>query len=127
MANERIVILAAKGGDPEIEFVIGNAQWGSYRLKIYNKQAKAWETAGEGVSWDSVEDRFEIGKTPKQLNGTSLLWNLVITPMQVGDPYLVRVNMYQDGKVVEGGSITHQGKTLLETHPAAGLVKVVAV
>ncbi len=127
MANERIVVLKATGPQPEIEFRIGNAQWGSYKLKILTPKTNTWEDAGEGVNWDKVEDRFKIGKTAKELDGAFLRWTLAITPVRVGDPYSVSVNIYQGNKIAEGGSILHQGETLLETHPAAGLVKVVAV
>lgn len=124
MANERIVLLKATGPDPEIEFLIEHAQWGSYKLKVYTTKKKAWTVAGEGVNWDKVEDRFKIGQTAKQLNGGALRWTLAITPVQVGDPYSVTVNIYQNKKIVEGGTIPHRGTTLMATHPAAGLVKV---
>jgi hypothetical protein len=127
MANERFVLLKANGPDPEIEFRIGNAQWGSYKLKIWVSKKKGWEVAGEGVNWDTVEDRFKIGRTAKQLNGAFLRWTLAVTPVQVGDPYIATVNIYQSNKIVEGGTVLHQGTTLMETHPAAGFVKVVAV
>jgi hypothetical protein len=127
MANERIVLLKGKGAAPEIEFLIGNAQWGSYKLEIFSPKTSIWEESGAGVNWDTVEDRFKIGKTAKELDGAFLRWTLAITPLKVGDPYSVSVNIYQAAKIVEGGSILHHGVTLLETHPAAGLVKVVAV
>ena len=127
MANERIVVLKANGPDPEIEFLIGNAQWGSYKLDIFNSKTSTWEEAGAGVNWDKIEDRFKIGKTAKELDGVFLRWTLAITPVHVGDPYSVSVNIYQGNTIVEGGSILHRGETLLETHPAAGLVKVVTV
>jgi hypothetical protein len=95
MANEQIVVLKAADADPEIEILIGNAQWGSYELDVFLPNATAWESAGQGVNWDKIEDRFKIGKTARQLNGAFLRWTLAITPVQVGDPYIVSVNIYQ--------------------------------
>lgn len=127
MAGEHIVLVKKGGVKPEIEFLIGNAQWGSYKLKRYNPKTKQWNDVQEGVSWDKIEDRFEVGPTASGLDGIFLRWTVAVTPIQVGDPYSVSVNIYQGNKVVEGGAIAHRGTTVLETHPIAGLVKVVAV
>lgn len=125
MANERIVVLKSAGPKPEVEFVIGEAQWGSYKLKLQLPDAATWTEVAEGVNWDKVEDVVEVGKAAAQLNGAHLRWTLAITPLQVGDPFHVVVNIKQGGAIVEGGTIIHRGTTLLETHPAAGLVKLV--
>lgn len=127
MANEHIVVLRASGGIPEIEFIIGNAQWGSYRLSLHRPGPAGGQEIGQGVNWDNVSDRFAIGLPAQELHACLLSWTIAITPVTVGDPYVARVNVYQGNQVVDGGTILHQGTTLLQTHPVAGLVKVVAI
>jgi len=109
MANERIALLQKSGGKPSVRVTIGQAQWGSYAIYLTTKNRQAWETGDDkiwkGHSWDEVEASHNLGMTPNQLDGRELWVDMIITPVNIGDPYAATIEIMQKGLPVEGGQL----------------------
>ena len=111
-ANGSKVVLK-KGGKPVvIEITIGQAQWGRYKITLWDSDGHKFEPVGEGLNYDQVPDFFEINKSIASLKDRLLSWDVAIAPLGNGksELYSLVVRISQGGQVVPGGSIVDTGQ-----------------
>ena len=99
------------GADPKVEIIIGQAQFGEYKVKKKDTAGKK-KVIREGDNDDNVADIFPVGGTAKSLKDQILLWNIIIRAL-TDDPnelYFAQVVVTQNKKPCEGGAFTYQGK-----------------
>jgi hypothetical protein len=107
MAGRKIKISRA-GGVPNIEVVIGYANWGTYKIKIWDENGKNPQVIGEGFSGDDISDLFSIG-SPAALQGKTLSWKVRVAAPEEGETnqYHITVLLKQDGKILKDGLYTY--------------------
>ena len=76
--------LKKSGGVPTIEIVIGNALWGTYKFKLWDKDGKNPDIIGSGFSGDGIDDEFKIGAI-SSLNGRYLSWKMAVSGFEDGE------------------------------------------
>ncbi|OGF58669.1 MAG: hypothetical protein A2Y62_03965 [Candidatus Fischerbacteria bacterium RBG_13_37_8] len=97
-------------GNLQIEIIIGYAQQGRYKIRLWDKDRRNPKVVGEGVNWDEIADTFDLGPANKLINKT-LSWDVIVTALQSksGQFYCVTVILKQKGKPVEGGIFQESG------------------
>jgi hypothetical protein len=126
MANEKRVVLKKGGPTPDVEVIVGEAQWGSYTIRLGAADGKSWDREWPGRSWDSIQDRFSLEKSASELDKRDLGIDLVLTPVKVGDPYAAEVRITQGGHNVPGGSQIYKGTTSGHNEHILDMVRLVA-
>lgn len=104
------VTLKKADGDPSIEVVIGQANWGNYSIKLFDKSNQNPKEIGSGFSDDHIADIHAIGPIAT-LNKRFLTWKLrsaSLSPSD-GDRYAMTVLIKQNGRAVPGGIYTYSG------------------
>ena len=107
----REIKLDPNGADPEVEIIIGQAQFGEYVVSRKDTSGNKHEVK-DGDNDDNVIDKFPVGDTAENLKGQRLIWDLII-PAVTDDPnelYFAQVVVTQSNIAVEGGTFTYQGK-----------------
>ena len=109
--NEKLVRLKPTGPKPEVEMIIGQAQWGKYVIDLWDSEGTKFETVGSGLNVDQIPDKFTIPHLPKKLQRRMLSWEVKIAAFskQPGQLYSVTVRITQAGKVCPGGLIQDSG------------------
>jgi hypothetical protein len=104
------VTLKKADGDPSIEVVIGQANWGTYKIKLFDKQNQNPTVVGSGFNDDNIADIHTIG-TISTLNNRFLTWKLRSASLDPsdGDRYAMTVLIKQQGQTVPGGIFTYTG------------------
>ena len=104
------VTLKKAYGDPSIEVIIGQANWGAYKIKLWDKENQNGVVVGSGFSGDNIADIHVIGTVPTLKNRylTWLLRSASLSPSD-GDRYAMTVLIKQNGKTVPGGIFTYSG------------------
>jgi hypothetical protein len=109
--SEKLVRLASGAGAPEVELTVGQAQWGSYELYLWDPEGRNFETLGAGLNVDQIPDRFVIPKSLSTLNGFLLSWEVKIAAFSSGPGqlYAATINITQNGNPVSGGRVVNSG------------------
>ncbi len=121
------VAILKKSKAVSIEVRIGLAERGSYLVSLWDDKKSTWSELGAGNSWDRIEDKFQIGQTPSQLDGSDLGWKIGIISEDKGVPYAARFTILQEGQPVQGGEFIYSGqmKTDENFERIRGLVRLV--
>jgi hypothetical protein len=108
---EKIARLSQAGSMPQIEIIIGQAQFGTYDLYLWDAAGVNFELIGSGLNVDQVSDQFTINKPVAALNGMMATWEVKIGAFSSspGQLYAVTIKITQDGQVVPGGQIVNSG------------------
>jgi hypothetical protein len=108
---EKIARLKKADGTPDVEIIIGQAQWGSYDLILWDEDGLNEATIGSGLNVDQIPDKFPINKPLTQLNGSLLSWEVSIASFagKEGELYSVTIKITQNNAVVPGGEIVNSG------------------
>lgn len=108
---DKIAKLKRSGPSPVVEVIIGQAQVGTYDIRIWDDERKNPEDVGSGISWDDISDTHPIKYSVAKLEGRFLSWHIVVdSPTGLdGELYSVVVLVRQDGDVVEGGFFQRTG------------------
>ena len=104
-----IVAISGKGGPPIIEIIIGQAQWGSYKIYLWDPPGHNYTLIGSGLSDDNVEDRITLNQPVNTLDSFSLTWEVNIQSSDggAGELYSVVVRVLQDGNLA--GEVVNEG------------------
>lgn len=97
-------------GEPQVEVIIGQAQFGTYRIYLWDSSGKNPKTIGEGTSNDDVADIFSLGPL-SDLNGKILTWEVLVSSAtsDPGQLYAVTVVFRQNGTALPGGVFSQSG------------------
>ncbi len=111
MANEKLVQLDAKGPSPEVEIIIGQAQWGKYVIDLWDPAGTQYEIVGTGLNVDQIPDKFTLKQTTAKLNKRLLSWEVKIAAFSStpGQLYSVVVRITQGGNLCPGGLVQDAG------------------
>lgn|SRR5215510_15397999 len=109
--SEKLVRLASGAGAPEVELTVGQEQWGSYELYLWDPEGRNFEMLGAGLNVDQIPDRFVIPKSLSALNGFLLSWEVKIAAFSSGPGqlYAATINITQNGNPVSGGRVVNSG------------------
>ena len=103
--------LDPEGANPEVEIIIGQAQFGEYIVSRKDTTGTKHEIK-EGDNDDDVTDKFPVGGTAANLKDQILRWHLLIRAL-TDDPnelYFAQLVVTQDNKPADGGTFTYQGQ-----------------
>lgn len=108
---EKLVRLSKGAGAPEIEIIIGQAQWGSYSIYLWDQNGLNPDVVGTGINVDQIPDKFTVQKALAALNGAIISWEVSIAAFSSspGQLYAVTIRITQKGSVVPGGEIVNSG------------------
>ncbi|MDY6986924.1 MAG: hypothetical protein SWQ30_02605 [Thermodesulfobacteriota bacterium] len=98
-------------GNPQVEIIIGHAQFGKYQLLLWDKDGRNPEALGQGTNDDDVDDVFDLGD-PASLHERCLSWEIIVASPGGGPGglYSVIVLLRQEGKTVKGGMFQESGE-----------------
>jgi hypothetical protein len=128
MADIKTVRLSAAGGPPNVEIVIGHAQFGKYELSLFDTDGRNPVVLGAGLSHDQLPDAFQIDGDPRALDARFLSWSANLIPAG-GEPnprFSLTVHVRQDGREVPGSPLV-AGGPLPGAHVEFGFVKLAVV
>ena len=125
--SSNILKLQKSGGDPSIEVVVGHAHWGTYKVKLWDKNGQNPKEIGTGFSGDNIDDELTIGKI-STLNDRYLSWKVRTASLNpaAGDQYQVTILIRQKGHTVDGGVYSYSGE-LDTVQTVGGFVKIQVV
>lgn len=108
---EKTVTLSGSGGVPQLEVIVGNAQFGKYQTALYDSTDHNPEDIGSGVNTDTIPDKFPIKDSRGSLNNRVLTWDVIVAAFVSGPGqfYSVTIKITQDDKVVTGGLFQYNG------------------
>ena len=96
---EKIIGLSGDKGEPEVEIVIGFAQFGKYRFSLSTPNGEEFRAIFEGDNADSRPDKFVVPWPVEELDNRVLRWKVIIAAFETGpgELYSVIVRVRQDG------------------------------
>jgi|SRR5882724_9544431 len=116
MPDIKLAKLDKNGGLPEIEIVIGQAQFGRYSFSLWDATGHNPVVVREGVNTDGIPDIFVIDKTVgiqtvDDLNGRFFSWSVNIAAFSnsPGQLYSVAIHIRQKGNDVPDAPFISQG------------------
>ncbi len=99
--EDRNVQLDRNGGNPQVEILIGQAQFGAYAIYLWDANGQNEEQIGSGVNDDEIADEFTIGGDVVDLHQRYVTWQADLVPLGGGQQnYAVFVLFKQDGEIV---------------------------
>ena len=107
----RTVTLSSQKGVPKVEVFIGQANFGKYRLLLWDANGKNAQLFGKGINVDQVEDKFPIGTSVGDLDDRILSWEIIIAAFtgNPGQRYSASVSITQNGAQVQHGLFEYKG------------------
>lgn len=107
---DTLTVLAVGGGVPEVEIVIGQAQFGTYEIYLWDSDGTSPRLIGKGLNTDSLPDVHPIGPAAA-LGGKKMTWQCVVSAPKKspGQKYSVTVIVRQDGNVCENSPYQQTG------------------
>ena len=109
--SENIIKLKKTHGSPTVEIIIGRANFGTYKVKLWDKDGSNPKLIGTGFNDDAIDDEHSINGFGS-INGKFLSWKATTAkPDNTSSArYGVTVLIRQKGKTVEGGLYQYSGK-----------------
>lgn len=106
---EKIAKLKSSDGSPRVEIIIGQAQWGAYKLFLWTPDGSSSQQLGHGLNVDQIPDVYTISQPLNTLNNYMLTWEVAIAAFSSapGQLYSVTVNISQQGSIVQGGQVVN--------------------
>jgi hypothetical protein len=94
------ITLAADGGVPDIESVVGNANFGGYKIELWDSPNHS-EVIGTNDG-TQPENRFSLKYSPAELVTRRMVWNGKVRPFQEGQnlPFSVECCFYQNDTLI---------------------------
>ena len=112
MAEIQTLTLTAADGPPNVEIVIGHAQFGKYELALFDADGRNPVVIGAGLTHDHLPDKFQITGDPRALHARFLSWSANVIP--AGDEpepqFAVSVHVRQGGVDVPGSPVVARGR-----------------
>lgn len=108
---DKLAKLSKDKGEPEVEIVVGFAQFGKYRFELSDAAGTTFTTVFQGDNADSTPDRFTITEPVANLDNRTLRWKVIIAAFDTdpGQIYSVNVTIRQDGQNVPDGPFKENG------------------
>jgi len=108
---EQILAISREKGVPEMEIVIGQAQYGKYVVYLWDPSGRNPQQVATGVNVDQIPDKFPVGASVDALQQCLLSWEIIISAFESGPGqlYSATVIFTQRGEAVAGGRFDYQG------------------
>lgn len=99
------------GADVSVDVIIGQAQYGEYRVRIYDTQGKNPQEIGEGNNVDTLPDSFALPNKGKGLARRMVGWRITIASPSGGDGqfYYARIILREGNKSLSDVPIEYSG------------------
>jgi hypothetical protein len=117
MANNEAQ-LSRNDGQPEVEIIIGQIKRGDFEIVLYDADGRNPITIAADHNGQAISYKYKIEKPINQLNGSTLIWDVIIgaSDTGAGQNWAVTLKITQNGKVVPGGNILNQGQFEIIDH-----------
>ena len=127
--NDRAAQLSAKGPNPDVEVIIGQAAFGKYRLILWDETGRNPKIIQESTNVDNIPDKLPIGGSAKSLNKKIVSWeaNIAAYPNAPGQLFSMIVEISQGGVVVPHGETKTTGTLEGGARLVFGAVRLSAV
>jgi len=108
--QDRPAQLAAGGPDPQANVIIGQANFGKFRLILWDETGRNPKPFPEQTNVDNVPDLVSLGPVAA-LNRKILSWEVIVAPFPSGQGqlYSVTIEVTQGGVVVPDGKVVDSG------------------
>jgi hypothetical protein len=120
-----IANVAAGGGTPRVEIIIGHAQFAMFEFFLYDADGRNPRKFGEGVNSDTIPDIFPIDNPSpvSALDSHTIFWRAAVASPTGGanEKYAVFIRVLQDGSIV--GTDSRTG--LVTDTPPSGFIRLV--
>ena len=109
MTVDATINLAANGGSPDVQAIVGFAQYARYEMLLWQSN-HTFIVIGAGDSTQAVQ-RFSLQLSPGDLKGRRLVWTGELRPLTApsNQAYAVQLVFFQNGAVVPGVNASKQG------------------
>jgi hypothetical protein len=120
--------LAAGGPNAIANVIIGQAQFGKFRLILWDESGRNPQVLTEQTNVDNIPDFVDLGP-PSAVTRKILQWEGFVTAFGSGPGqlYSVIIEVMQGGQVVTDGLITERGILEGGAKPIFGAVRLFAV
>lgn len=108
--QDRPARLTADGPDPQANVIIGQANFGKFRLILWDETGRNPKPFPDQTNVDNIPDFVSLGPA-KDLNKKILSWEVVVAPFPSGQGqlYSVTIEVTQGGTVVPDGVVVDSG------------------
>jgi hypothetical protein len=108
---DKLAKLSKTGSEPEVEIVVGFAQFAKYRFELSDAAGATFTTVFQGDNADSTPDKFTVTGPVTALDNRILRWKVIIAAFDTGpgQMFSVTVGVKQDGQNVPDGPFTEKG------------------
>jgi hypothetical protein len=126
--QDKPALLSINGPNPMVNVVIGQAQFGKFRLILWDETGRNPQVLTEQTNVDNIPDFVYLGPTA-DINKKILQWEGFISAYNSapGQLYNVRVEVSQGGQIVPDGEINEPGKLDGGSKAFFGAVRLYAV
>jgi len=100
------------GGDVWVDVLIGQAQWGEYIVRLFDKDGKNPILVGSGNNVDTLPDSFQLDTSDPGLKGRLLGWVITIASPEKpnGQLYYARVTVREGSTSLSTDPIEYNGE-----------------
>jgi hypothetical protein len=110
-ANGAVLQINRNGPPPVMELKFGDAQWGDYKVYLWDAAGRQPTLVRRGLNNDQIPDVFPIGATVAALASCQLTWQATIGALGAGtQQYSLRVSFTQAGTPLSGTPFVYRGK-----------------
>jgi hypothetical protein len=126
--QDRPARLSLSGPNAVANVTIGQAQFGKFRLILWDESGRNPQVLSEQTNVDNIPDFVDLGQ-PSAVSRKILQWEGFVTAFGSGPGqlYSVIVEVMQDRQVVPDGLITERGALEGGAKPFFGAVRLLAV
>lgn len=100
------------GGNAWVDVLIGQAQWGEYIVRLFDKDGKNPILVGSGNNIDTLPDSFQLDTSNPGLAGRLLGWVITIASPEEpnGQLYYARVTVREGSTSLSTDPIEYSGE-----------------
>ena len=126
--QDRPARLAVSGPNAIANVIIGQAQFGKFRLILWDESGRNPQVLTEQTNVDNIPDFVDLG-SPRTVTRKILQWEGFVAAFGsgLGQFYSVIIEVMQGGQVVPDGLITERGILEGGAKPFFGAVRLFAV
>jgi hypothetical protein len=126
--QDKPALLAVGGPNAIANVVIGQAQFGKFRLILWDESGRNPRVLAEQTNVDNIPDFVDLG-SPSTVTRKILQWEGFVAAFGSGPGqlYSVIIEVMQGGQIVPDGLITERGIMEGGTKPFFGAVRLLAI
>lgn len=126
--QDKPAILSLDGPNAVANVTIGQAQFGKFRLILWDETGRNPQVLTEQTNVDNIPDFVDLGPT-KAVNKMILQWEGFVSAYGdgSGQQYSAIIEVSQGGKVVPDGLVSDTGSLDGGARPFFGAVRLIAV